>query len=97
MTVGNPIETQFDWEGRTIRLSYYPLKWSVIDHLEIHVENKEPLPITETGYYSQFIEPMDPLLTVEEIVETVRYHLEAAAKSRSWIEAEAARKQLSLF
>jgi len=97
MTKSVVVKTVFEWESRIIRLSYHPLKWDVIDHLELRVDGKEPIPLTDTGYYSQFIEPMDPLLTVEEIVETVRYHLEAAAKSQAWIEAEAARKQLSLF
>jgi len=97
MTVTKNIETQLDWEGRTIRLSYHPMKWGCIDHLELRVDHKEPIPLTDTGYYSQFVEPMYPVLSVDEIVETVRYHLEVAAKSQSWIKAEAARKQSSLF
>ena len=95
--MNKPIETQLVWEGRTIRLSYTPLRWGCIDHLEIRVDGKEPIPLTDTGYYSQFIEPMDPVLTLGEIVEIVRYHLEVAAKSQNWIEAEAARRQLTLF
>ena len=91
------IETTLEWQGRTIRLTYHPRKWDVIDPLEITSEGREPLSITETGYLSQFFGPMEPALTIDEVVETVINHLDTAARDPDWIKAEAARKQLSLF
>ena len=91
------LTTTIEWEGRVIRLSYHPRKWDVIDHLEIESDTREPLPITETGYLSQFFGPMEPSLTLDEVIETVRTHLDAAVRDPDWIKAEAGRKQLSLF
>lgn len=92
-----PIIATILWEGRSIRLSYHPRKWDVTDHLEIETANREALPITETGYLSQFFGPVEPALTIEEIIETVRTHLETAARNPDWIAAESERKQPSLF
>ena len=72
MSTPEIINTVIEWEGRTIRLSYHPLKWSVIDHLEIHVDHNKPIPITETGYRSHFFGPISPALTGEEIKNMVR-------------------------
>jgi len=91
------IKTTIEWEGRAIRLSYHPLKWGSIDHLELRVDNNEPIPITETGYRSHFFGPVTPSLSVDEVTDMVRNWLEKEAKSQSWVKAEAARRQLSLF
>lgn len=85
------------WEGRTIRLSYHPRRWDVIDHIELEAEDRAPLPITETGYLSQFFGPMEPPLTLEEVVETVRNQLATSARDPDWLAAEQYRRQLSLF
>ena len=92
-----PIIATIMWEGRSIRLSYRSRRWGVIDHLEIETANREALPISETGYLSQFFGPVEPALTIEEIIETVRTHLETAARNPDWLAAEGARKQLTLF
>jgi hypothetical protein len=72
MTVNNHIKTTIEWEGRTIRLSYDPVSWGVIDLLEIRVDRNEPIPITETGYRSHFFGPIRPSLTADEIKDMVR-------------------------
>lgn len=98
MSADNAIITAtLEWEGRAIRLSYHPRKWDVIDHLEIESETREPLPITETGYLSQFFGPMEPALTIDEVIETVRDHLDTAARDPDWIKVEAERRQRDLF
>jgi len=91
------IKTTIEWEGRTIRLSYHPLKWGCIDHLELRIDNNEPTPITVTGYRSHFFGPISPSLTADEIKAMVRNWLKKEAKSQNWIKAKAARRQISLF
>ena len=91
------IETVITWEGRTIRLSYDPIKWGIIDHLELCVDGNEALPITETGYRSHFFGPVQPSLTPDEVIAFVRAWLDEAALDPAWIEAEEKRSQLSLF
>ena len=97
--MNKPLNTDavIKWEGRTIRLSYHPQKWGFIDHLELRVDGDEPIPITNNGYKSHFFGPMSPSFTIYEVTALVRDWLGREAKSQSWIESEAARKQLSLF
>ena len=47
------------WQQIKIRITYHPMRWSVIDHLEIESIDPPhaPLPITETGYRSHFENP----------------------------------------
>lgn len=46
------------WKGITITISWKP-NWqpNLVGHLEFWSENREPIPITETGYKSHFIHP----------------------------------------
>ncbi|WP_428409082.1 hypothetical protein [Hyphococcus sp.] len=97
MRSGTPIETIMMWEGRSIRLSYDPVKWGIVDHLEIQSCDGGPLPITETGYRSHFFGPMEPALTIEELHEYVHAWLDEAARDPKWKAAEDKRRQLSLF
>jgi len=59
------------WQEIEIELKYWPLKWTVISHLEIRSVSPEkaPLPITETGYKSHFFQPDKEWL---DYVETSR-------------------------
>ena len=91
------IDTVLEWQGRTIRLTYDPLKYKVIDHLEIHSEDGDPLPITKTGYRSHFFGPAKPSLAKSEIENLVRNWLNREAKSADWQKYEAECIQLSLF
>ncbi|MBS0473081.1 MAG: hypothetical protein JSR60_18570 [Proteobacteria bacterium] len=88
------------WEGISIEVSYEPfyLGMDFIAHLQLHAVSPEavPLPMTETGYRSHFID---------------RSYIEAEggplAYALAWLEAEAAKpewrarnekaRQLNLF
>ncbi|NCQ24430.1 MAG: hypothetical protein COW54_09970 [Rhodobacteraceae bacterium CG17_big_fil_post_rev_8_21_14_2_50_63_15] len=79
------------WRGIGIEITYTPKKWGVTDHIELRTEGKTPLPVTETGYRSEYF----PLGSVAE-------YGDAAAFVTAWLDHEAARKgwggaQLSLF
>jgi len=92
------------WSAITIEVAYeadwlgssegpYPAS-----HLAIRstAPTKAPLPITETGYRSHFLEPG----TVEEAggpAAYVRAWLDHAASEPKWRKAEQARRQLDLF
>ena len=97
MSTAGAIQRTLIWQGRTIRLSYVSLYCGVIDHLEITVEGRQPIPITETGYKSHFFGPMDPPLTEEGVLQFSRDWIEQEARSSAWREAEASRRQHSLF
>ena len=98
MSANDPIITAtLQWRGRTIHITYEPLKWDMLDHVEVISEGREPLPITETGYLSQFFGPVEPSLTIEEVIEIMRDHLDTAATKRAWRNYEADRQQLPLF
>lgn len=85
------------WEGRTVRLSYRPRYICGMDHLELRVEAGQTLPVTQTGYRSRFIPPIEPVFTADDLATFVRAWLDEAARDPAWREAEAARQQLSLF
>jgi len=91
------VTTTIEWEGRTIRLSYYPRRWDVIDHIELESENRTPLPVTETGYKSHFFAPVTPPYTADELISHTRNWLDEAARDPDWLAAEERRRQLSLF
>ena len=88
------------WEGRDIRLSYTPRWNSIIDHVEIEVDDRTPLPITETGYRSHFFGPVEPPLSLPEVQKMVLDWLDKDATKNAWRDYMRqcdADKQLSLF
>jgi len=87
----------FEWEGRSIRLSYHPRYLDIIDHLEIRSVEGEPLPITETGYKSHFFGPVEPVMSIDEVIEMVRRWLYKEAASAQWQTYLQQSTQLSLF
>ena len=92
-----PNETTIEWERRTIRLSYTPRRWTVIDHIEIVATDRQPLPITDTGYLSHFFGPVEPSLNLDEVTAFVVDWLSEQAKSEPWQEHLERSRQLSLY
>jgi hypothetical protein len=79
------------WRGIEIEITYTPDQFGMVDHIELHTENKTPLPVTETGYRSNFMNK-----------GTVAHHGGAVAFVTAWLDHEAERMnwsnaQLSLF
>ena len=93
-----------DWQGIAIEISFTP-DWSrayrevyghPLTHIEVRAENKQPLPITETGYYSLFV----PACEVEENggpLAYVKTWLDVNAESDDWKEYCEEQRQGSLF
>lgn len=79
------------WRGIKIEITFTPEKFGMIEHIELHSENRLALPVTETGYRSHFI----PIGSVEQEGGPVAY-------VTAWLDFEAERTrwrgaQLSLF
>ena len=86
------------WNGIKIMVTHTPDYCASveIDHIELHAENGQKLPVTETGYRSHFIheshiEPYGSALAF------VQAWLDHEAQSPAWRACELAPQQLSLF
>ena len=67
-----------------------------IAHFDITTENRVPLPFTETGYRSHFLDASE----LEEYgtpTDFVKAWLEESAKSKEWKAYEKKKNQLTLF
>ena len=65
-------------------------------HLDITTENRVPLPFTESGYRSHFLDASE-LEQYGTPNDFVKAWLEETAKSEKWKKQEHQRNQLSLF
>ncbi len=90
---------QMNWQGIALLVRWAP-HWSTgiceIAHLEIKSCDRQPLPITETGYRSHFIHREH----VEEAGGPVAYAcawLDHEAQSEAWKKAQEEARQFSLF
>ena len=84
------------WRGIGIEIIHTANRFAGMDHIEIHSENKIPVPITETGYKSHFF-PSDGLDGYANAVEYVRAWLDHEAKTKAWKAQEFNSMQGSLF
>jgi len=94
--VSAPITTMLIWNGIKIMVTHTPNHFGETDHIELHSENRVPLPVTETGYRSHFcheshIEPHGSVLAF------VQAWLDHEAMKPEWRAYAEASKQLSLF
>ena len=93
------ITYQVVWQDRTITIRHTP-NWlhMNVQHIEIQNFGNEPLPITETGYRSCFLNGAEALAEFDS--DPVRYvlaWLETASGSQSWQDHENESRQGSLF
>jgi len=90
---------QLTWQGIEIEVTFCPVRWGQISHLQIRslVPERAPLPITETGYLSHFV----PIGTIEanegDVVAQVLAWLDETAQSPEWQEHLANAAQGDLF
>ena len=95
------IKSTLLWRGIKIEIdyksNYFESKSGFsIAHLDITTENRVPLPFTESGYRSHFLDASE----LEEYgtpTDFVKTWLEETAKSKKWKEQERKQNQLSLF
>lgn len=99
-----PTAEMFDWNEIEVAVTYtagYSSSYREVygyslSHLEIFTPNCEALPISETGYKSQF-ERADNIEAEGGAVSYARAWLDHAARSPEWIAAQENARQLCLF
>lgn len=82
-----------------IEVVYYPLKWGVISYFEIQSINpeREPLPITETGYLSHFFHPDSADFSKCGVVEFIKDWLNQETAKPHWRDHIENSRQYQLF
>lgn len=90
---------RFAWRGIEIEVTYTPRKWTVIDHLEIRSVRPEraPLPITNTGFCSHFMQPGTIEAHGGDVVAQVTAWLDEEAAKPEWLAHIEACRQGELF
>ena len=79
------------WRGIGIEITFTPEAYGMVDHIELRSERKTPLPVTETGYRSNFL-PCGHVVDLGGAVAFVTAWLDHEAAQTGWN-----RVQLSLF
>jgi hypothetical protein len=79
------------WRSVAIEITFTPNRFSMADHIELHTADKAALPVTETGYRSQFL-PVGAVAEHDGAVAFVTAWLDHEAQRTGWSGA-----QLSLF
>ena len=96
MTGDDTVTSIIVWEGIEIEITYAAASILARAHLELRSKDKERLPVTETGYRSEFLEQG----RVEEEGGPDAYTiawLNHMAKSAEWKAYRQSSRQLSLF
>jgi hypothetical protein len=79
------------WRGITVEITFNPKEFGMADHIELRGADKTPLPVTETGYRSNFLS-RGHVAAHRGAVEFVTAWLDYEAGRLNWTGA-----QLSLF
>ena len=93
---GNTTSHKIEWRGIQLEIIHTVKQYGGLDHIEIHSEDRVPVPITETGYKSHFL----PASHLEEYADAAAYvlaWLDHEANCDVWKRHEADSRQLSLF
>ena len=92
-----------EWQGIALEIRHCR-RWlcghgeQITQHIEIRAAGKVPLPVTETGYRSQFMHGADALAAFgDDPVAYVLAWLNEAAKDPQWTRRAEERRQYSLF
>jgi len=90
-------QLSLDWQGISLSVTF-ERKWlgNSYSHIEVRSPDSQPIPITETGYRSIFVSP-EILSEWGGPLPYVTAMLDAEAKRREWITAQAKQQQLTLF
>ena len=93
-----PITAMLIWNGIKIMVIHTPgyCKYAEIDHIELHAENGQKLPVTETGYRSHFL-PESQVEPYGSALAYVQAWLDYEAMKPEWRAQELASRQLNLF
>ncbi|WP_299829371.1 hypothetical protein [uncultured Roseobacter sp.] len=79
------------WRNIEIEITYTPDKFGLVDHIELHFDKRLSLPVSDTGYRSNFI-PIGTIKAQGGAVQFVTKWLDREVKRTGWNGA-----QMSLF
>jgi len=79
------------WRRIKIEITFTPDKFGMVEHVELRSEGRTPLPVTETGYRSNFL-PCGHVADYGGAVAFVTAWLDREAEQTGWNGA-----QLSMF
>ena len=71
------------WRGIEIEITFTPEKFGMADHIELRSDGKTPLPVTETGYRSNFL-PCGQVADYGGAVAFVTAWLDHEAERTGW-------------
>ncbi|WP_146345632.1 hypothetical protein [Falsiphaeobacter marinintestinus] len=83
------------WDGRPIKVAYQA-DWLNTGHWHIELRSDAVLPVTQTGYRSQFV-PYNGIADAAEVEEYVTAWLNHAATDPAWQKCLQDERQLKLF
>jgi hypothetical protein len=103
MSDTNPPPCHIVWQGIAITITYDP-NWlnlaqcgvATCAHLTVTAAGRIPLPFTDTGYRSHFIDPAE-IEAAGGPADYVRAWLDHAAAAPEWQARQAEARQLTLF
>lgn len=87
---------QTEWRGIALEIKHVTGSYPGSDHIEVMSAGQVPLPVTETGYRSLFIDPK-PVTHAGGAEAFVLALLDCEATSAAWKRHLAKDRQLSLF
>lgn len=91
-----PLVYRLEWQGIGMTIQHEQNAWGIIEHIEITTDNRQALPITETGYKSHFLDKKH-LADYADATAFVKAWLDHAGQSAEWQEHCRKTQQLSLF
>jgi len=91
-----PITAMLIWNGIKIMVTHTPNRFGVVDHIELHSEDHQRLPVTETGYRSHWVYE-DQIEPYGSALAFVQAWLDTEARSPAWRAYVEASRQLDLF
>lgn len=91
-----PITAMLLCNGIKIMVTHTPNRFGVVDHIEVHAEDHQRLPITETGYRSIWLYE-DQLEPHASALAFVQSWLDIEAVKASWQAYAEASRQMDLF
>lgn len=94
---------EIKWRHLRLRVTFTP-DWMSrpgsihhMAHIEVETcQYRQPMPISETGYRSQFVRG-DAFADIDDVVREVQMWMDRAALSREWKAVEAEQRQGRLF
>ena len=89
------MQTMLEWHGHAVAITF-TRNWLKTGYHHIEIRCADPLPVTETGYRSHFIQNGE-LEQFDGPEDFVHQWLDEAAQSKSWKQHVEDSRQLKLF